>query len=257
MIYFCSKQCWVCFSTPEDDEDVYEWISPCRCCGGTKWVHQVCLQLWIDEKQKMSSSVPVTCPQCQYAYRIFYPSSNPLLFLYDHIERSITFFSPLILAGLTATTLYWSSFTYGVVSITLAMGREQGLEYLKSPESTLAVICMPMVPWAILALKIARPEIIFLKFWFRYLRPLIARMLKVFSIPMSSRRRHFQSADVQPLSFISRCFVGMALLPIVSSGLGHLLFRNVIQSGTKRALLVSYIYGLKFSVNNLYVYLNV
>lgn len=238
MFYVLRKQCWVCFGTPEDDEDVCEWISPCHCCGGTKWVHQTCLQLWIDEKQKMSSSVPVTCPQCQFAYLIKYPSSNPLLFLYDHIERTITVFSPLILAGITATSLYWTSFTYGVMATTLAMGREQALEFFHSPESTLAVVCFPIIPWVIVSVKIVRPEVIFLKCWYKYLLPLVARFLKGLPIvSLSTRKRHFQQADIQPLSYISRCFVSMALLPFISSALGHILFRFTT-SGVKRTLLV-------------------
>ena len=34
------RQCWVCFANEEDEPEA-EWTSPCRCRGGTKWVHQV------------------------------------------------------------------------------------------------------------------------------------------------------------------------------------------------------------------------
>ena len=233
------KQCWVCFGTPEDEgSEEEEWTSPCRCCGGTKWVHQSCLQLWIDEKQKMSSSVSVVCPQCQFAYRIQYPTSNPIIFIYDMVERTITYFSPLVLAGVTATTLYWASFTYGIIAIAMAMGREQALEFFKSPESTVAVVCLPIVPWIIVTVKIIRPEVIFLKCWYKYILPLLARVLKSLSLAsLPTRRRHFQQAEVQPLSYISRCFMSMAALPFVSSALGHLLFR-FMNNGVKRTLLV-------------------
>lgn len=186
----------------------------------------------------MSSSVVVMCPQCQFAYRIQYPTSNPVLFVYDGIERTITYFSPLVLAGIAATTLYWASFTYGIVATTLAMGREQALEYFKSPESTIAVVCLPIVPWVIVTVKIIRPEVIFLKCWYKYILPLLARVLKGLSLAkLPTRRRHFQQAEIQPLSYISRCFVSMAALPFISSAIGHLLFRFT-SSGVKRTLLV-------------------
>ncbi len=48
------KHCWVCFATDEDDYSAC-WVSPCRCRGTAKWVHQECLQRWVDEKQQGSS----------------------------------------------------------------------------------------------------------------------------------------------------------------------------------------------------------
>ena len=48
------KHCWVCFATDEDDFSAC-WVSPCRCRGTAKWVHQECLQRWVDEKQQGSN----------------------------------------------------------------------------------------------------------------------------------------------------------------------------------------------------------
>lgn len=82
------KHCWVCFATDEDDYSAL-WVSPCRCRGTAKWVHQECLQRWVDEKQQGSSGgktslssisnridlllVKVACPQCNTEYLIVYP----------------------------------------------------------------------------------------------------------------------------------------------------------------------------------------
>ena len=44
-----ARTCWICFGTDEDVE--LDWVSPCRCSGSTKWVHQRCLQRWINEPQ--------------------------------------------------------------------------------------------------------------------------------------------------------------------------------------------------------------
>ena len=66
------RTCWVCFATVEDDRSA-EWVRPCRCRGTTKWVHQMCLQRWIDEKQRGNSMAKVMCPQCNAEYSITYP----------------------------------------------------------------------------------------------------------------------------------------------------------------------------------------
>ncbi|KAB0352697.1 hypothetical protein FD755_003489 [Muntiacus reevesi] len=64
--------CWVCFATDEDDRTA-EWVRPCRCRGSTKWVHQACLQRWVDEKQRGNSTARVACPQCNAEYLIVFP----------------------------------------------------------------------------------------------------------------------------------------------------------------------------------------
>jgi hypothetical protein len=49
-----ARQCWVCFAIDGVDDNTTQavWIHPCKCKGSTKWVHEKCLQRWIDEIQK-------------------------------------------------------------------------------------------------------------------------------------------------------------------------------------------------------------
>ena len=65
------RHCWVCFATEREDRCA-EWVSPCRCKGCTKWIHQNCLQRWLDEKQKGGGGA-ICCPQCGTEYRIVFP----------------------------------------------------------------------------------------------------------------------------------------------------------------------------------------
>lgn len=32
------KQCWVCFSTEDDDVNA-QWVKPCKCKGTSQWVN--------------------------------------------------------------------------------------------------------------------------------------------------------------------------------------------------------------------------
>lgn len=66
------RNCWVCYAS--DDEDLAaSWVKPCKCRGTTKWVHQMCIQRWIDEKQKGDCFSKVPCPQCGTIYHIVFP----------------------------------------------------------------------------------------------------------------------------------------------------------------------------------------
>lgn len=84
IIYFNNSRinCWVCFGSTDDDKDA-EWVQPCKCRGTTKWVHQTCLQRWIDEKQKGNSSAAVSCPACNEEYiLVFPPFGKHILYLF-------------------------------------------------------------------------------------------------------------------------------------------------------------------------------
>lgn len=69
----------MCFATDEDDRTA-EWVRPCRCRGSTKWVHQACLQRWVDEKQRGNSTARVACPQCNAEYLIVFPKLGEFLY---------------------------------------------------------------------------------------------------------------------------------------------------------------------------------
>jgi E3 ubiquitin-protein ligase MARCH5 len=107
------RQCWVCFATDEDDAAAV-WVHPCRynasisflvhltnlelnsrCRGTTKWVHQACIQRWVDEKQKGNNFAEVTCPQCGTTYIIKLPQANVIVRLLDTSERLIQRLCPV------------------------------------------------------------------------------------------------------------------------------------------------------------------
>ena len=241
---FHRRTCWVCFCNDEDEPGL-EWTSPCKCNGTTKWVHQLCLQHWIDEKQRMGSSVEVSCPQCQFVYQIQYPSANMILMVYEITNRAVTFSSPMLLAGLTASSLYWISFTYGVTAATVALGRERSIEFFSNPESSLAVVLLPLLPWAIMGFKLFRLEVRIWMMWYRYLHPALCTFLKVFPLTKRFARttvnqpRDFQPVPVAALPFFSRALMGTFFLPMISSLLGWMLSRIVHTSQLKRTLMVS------------------
>ena len=230
----------MCYGT-DDDEPGVEWTTPCRCRGDTKYVHQVCIQKWVDEKQKMSSSTHVSCPQCRFKYIIRYPSANIVLFLYENVEKILTLSSPMVLVGLSATTLYWGSFTYGVTALTLAMGREEAGKFFGTPDAALAIVSLPILPWVILAIKLMRPEAIVVRLWYRFAVPVISHILKGFpatsqiQLPVNHR---FVPSEVHPLHYVSRCAISTALLPFISSLIGNIVFAST-SSGVKRTLMVS------------------
>lgn len=110
------RYCWVCFATDEEDT-LAAWVQPCKCIGTTKWVHQSCLQRWVDEKQKGNAFKRVNCPQCRAEYIIVFPEMGTFVSILEGIDSIIKRLSPFLAAGVIVGSLYWTAVTYGAVTV--------------------------------------------------------------------------------------------------------------------------------------------
>lgn len=169
-----------------------------------------------------------------------------MLWLYEYANRTITFCSPMILAGITASSLYWISFTYGVTAVSIAMGKERAIEFFSNPDSSLTILTLPLLPWTILAIKLMQPEVQILKFWYRFISPTLYYFLNKFPLtkslaPETSAQRRFMPAPlIGNLPFLCRCVVGTVSLPIISAVLGCMLSYVIQTSNFKKTLIVSW-----------------
>ncbi|GBP80820.1 E3 ubiquitin-protein ligase MARCH5 [Eumeta japonica] len=110
------KSCWVCFATEADDR-LAAWVQPCKCIGTTKWVHQSCLQRWVDEKQRGNITRKVLCPQCKAEYIVVFPSMGAFVALLDAMEEITHKICPFIAGGVLLGSIYWIAITYGAVTV--------------------------------------------------------------------------------------------------------------------------------------------
>ena len=148
----------------------------------------------------------------------------------------------MILASITASSLYWVSVTYGVASVSAALGRDRSVEFFTDPSSSLAMVCLPLLPWGILGLKVVRLEVQILRVWHRVVMPVVYSLLK--RVPgvrlLDLRPTLYTPTPVAIFPHVSRCIVGTFALPVVSCILGwmysHFLHNT---SNFKRTLLVS------------------
>lgn len=91
------RLCWVCFGTEQDDEDPdVVWICPCQCKGSMKWVHEECVQRWVDEKQKRTNSMRVSCSQCKTQYILSFPPVNRFVRLIEQYDKLLYGSSPFV-----------------------------------------------------------------------------------------------------------------------------------------------------------------
>jgi len=231
------RQCWVCFASEEDDP-VAAWVHPCVCKGTTKWVHQVCIQRWVDEKQKGNNSTGVNCPQCGTAYRIQFPPSGPLVRLLDTLDKLVGRLCPVVAGGVCVGSLYWTCVTYGAVTVMQVAGHEDGLSLMETADPLLLLVSLPLVPLGLVLAKMIRWQEPVLKFLraklpqlslTRYVLPAFA------ALPQSESSA--SAASLPPPSdpvSVTRTFCGALFFPTVATFLGSALFEDV-KSPVRRA----------------------
>ncbi|XP_011415678.3 E3 ubiquitin-protein ligase MARCHF5 [Magallana gigas] len=219
------KCCWVCFATVEDDYEA-KWVKPCRCRGTTKWVHQTCLQRWVDEKQKGNSSAEVCCPQCGTRYIIVFPEFGPILKVVDSVDKMIQHACPFGMGLLFCGGVYWTAFTYGFIVVLQVMGTDEGYTFMEEVENKLLLlISMPLIPVLLVLGRMIQWEDVVLRLWRRHAPRFLTKLINCdqSSLP---RLPADTTRMVDPVS-ATRIVCGAVVLPSCAVLCGNLLFRSV------------------------------
>ncbi|KAM9801231.1 E3 ubiquitin-protein ligase MARCHF5 [Neosynchiropus ocellatus] len=238
------KHCWVCFSTDRDDRAA-EWVSPCRCRGCTKWIHQACLQRWLDEKQKGNGGGPVSCPQCGTEYLIIFPKMGPVVFFLQQVDRALSWASPFAAVGVVVGTVYWSAVTYGAVTVMQVVGHKKGLHVMEHADPLFLLMALPTIPVMLVLGKMIRWEEYIIRLWQRHtLRRrkgratgcgderllILTQLVGVCCVPGSHGyppRLPLEGPSAGDHLSVSRTLCGALIFPSVASLVGRLLFRHV------------------------------
>jgi E3 ubiquitin-protein ligase MARCH5 len=231
------RQCWVCFASQEDDP-VAAWVHPCLCKGTTKWVHQVCIQRWVDEKQKGNNNTGVSCPQCGADYCIQFPPSPAALRLLDTLDKLVGRLCPVVAGGVCVGSLYWTCVTYGAVTVMQVTGHDKGLILMETADPLFLLVSLPLVPVGLVLAKMIRWQEPVLNFMRARLPKLAITkyILPAFSTePVAEGSA--SAANLPPPSdpvSVTRTFCGALFFPTVATFLGSALFEDV-KSPLKRA----------------------
>ncbi|KAI9552748.1 hypothetical protein GHT06_020628 [Daphnia sinensis] len=225
------RYCWVCFATDEDDCTAL-WVQPCQCSGTTRWVHETCLQRWVDEKQKGNSLERVHCPQCNTQYIIVFPPIGKLILVLDIADRIIYRVCPFIAAGVVIGSIYWTAVTYGALTIMQAVGAKEGLALMEQSDPLFLLIGLPTVPVMLILGRLVRWEEALLGFLNKNIPrlPIVKDLLPTFQVASNCVRPHAQGTETPPFSdpvSATRVLCGALIFPTIAVLFGKLLFHPV------------------------------
>ncbi|NWT26572.1 MARH5 ligase, partial [Cardinalis cardinalis] len=169
------RSCWVCFATDEDDRTA-EWVRPCRCRGSTKWVHQTCLQRWVDEKQRGNSTARVACPQCNAEYLIVFPKLGKLIWVHGtsimtlKCLKQVSQSCPSVtLSGRVRTVrIFQEVLLVALFLLQQVVGHKEGLDVMERADPLFLLIGLPTIPVMLILGKMIRWEDYVLRLWRKY-----------------------------------------------------------------------------------------
>ncbi|KAG5872707.1 hypothetical protein JTB14_008801 [Gonioctena quinquepunctata] len=225
-----TRYCWVCFATEEEDREA-SWVQPCNCRGTTKWVHQSCLQRWVDEKQKGGNIGKVTCPQCQTEYIIVFPNMGVLVLVLDTVDSFVYKGCPFLAAGIVVGAIYWCAVTYGAITVMQVIGQKEGLAIMEQADPLVLLIGLPAIPVALVLGKMIRWEDAVLHFMRRNFSKIpVIRHVLPFRIEVATNTESTNENDLPPLSnpvSATRVLCGALLMPTIANMFGKFFFDSV------------------------------
>nr|CAI5837328.1 unnamed protein product [Callosobruchus analis] len=224
-----ARYCWVCFATDEEDRDA-AWVQPCNCRGTTKWVHQACLQRWVDEKQKGGNMGKVVCPQCQTEYIIVFPNMGILVLILDTVDSFIYKGCPFLAAGIVVGAIYWCGVTYGAITVMQVIGQKEGLAIMEQSDPLVLLIGLPAIPVALVLGKMIRWEDALLSFMRKNVSKIpVIRNLFPFRVDAGTNTDG-TNEEMPPLSnpvSATRVLCGALLMPTIANMFGKFFFDSV------------------------------
>lgn len=232
------KTCYVCHEGQETNE---QWVAPCKCIGSLKYVHQQCIQMWVDTQLKNSQNNKVSCPQCKTEYIVVFPSSSKFVYCLELLDKIISSVSPYLVGAIFVSSIYWSALSYGALSFLQVMGFEKGRGILESSDPVTLFVMLPSIPVILVLGKLIRWEDQYLRIWRNNHKsfPILKFLFK--EPPADTGRESCEKILLGRENFTNsissaRMICSALLLPSISNLIGHYFFEDV-ESNLHRTLL--------------------
>ncbi|VDO12662.1 unnamed protein product [Rodentolepis nana] len=231
------RMCWICYSIEREDSPEQQWIHPCRCRGSSKWVHLGCLQRWLDEKQRLDSSLPLTCRICGYEYAVEYPPADPLLVALSAVDAALDVSSSYVFVGALLGSLYWTAATFGAITVVQVCGQDAGIAVMERADSMTLLIGLPAIPIGLITVHLFDWQSWLLKIWrnHAYKIPLVQHCLPKGCLYHVCLSRLEETGDSNTNLTVTRVLFNALALPTFAVFFGRTLFGHV-RSRVLRAL---------------------
>eukprot|EP00041_Stephanoeca_diplocostata_P010981 m.176872 g.176872 ORF g.176872 m.176872 type:complete len:311 (-) comp18363_c0_seq36:6869-7801(-) len=146
------RMCWICHMTDVDRGDL-DWVSPCKCSGSTKWVHQRCLLRWLNDENGCREDRS-SCPNgCGFQYIISEPAASVIVQAGTLVNRAVDMCTPVVAVMGTVAGAWAGLACYGAATVAVVCGKP-GVDFLKRMDTPRLFAWLPMIPLGLFALRL-------------------------------------------------------------------------------------------------------
>jgi len=241
-----NRRCWICYAC-ENDEDAPadELVNPCGCKGSTKWVHQMCINQWIDEVQDGNASKEIRCPYCTNYFSFEFPTPSMFIRCLSNLDACYTGFCNSVMSGQWFSLLGFTAIATSATNIFKLQLKEVISLLKKGSDSTPRQLALAM------GLQMVVPtSLILLEQQFSCLEDRMARLLPS-STPSTMNLRatappHAEEDDdgIDNLHQV----IGALLFPVIADSVGTTLYGSIIDNSFRRYLMGSFTYVICRSI---------
>lgn len=122
-------------------------LSICKC--RKKLAHEECFNNYIDSIQSGNVNILISCAHCNLKYEFNYPYNGIFLKIFDLLDQFLNVSSTSFAYLGLALSTYWSSLSFGALTLLQINGVQKGLNILKSSNVFVSAILLPVIPIAL------------------------------------------------------------------------------------------------------------
>ena len=187
------------------------------------------------------SQEPLLIQTLSFVIPVLFPNSSKFVYCLELLDKTISAFSPYFVGTIFLSSVYWSAFSFGALTVLQTMGFERGRAIIESSDPITLFVMLPSVPVILILSKLIRWEDQYLRIWRNHHKSL--PILKFFfkEPPAETGRESCEKILLGRGNFknsitITRMVCSALLLPSISNLIGNYFFRDV-ESVLHRTLL--------------------
>lgn len=175
-------------------------------------------------------------------FPVLFPNSSKFVYCLELLDKTVSAFSPYLVGTIFLSSVYWSAFSFGALTVLQTMGFERGRAIIESSDPITLFVMLPAVPVILILSKFVNWEDHYLRLWRNHHKSL--PILKFFfkEPPVETGRESCEKILLGRENFhssitVARMICSALLLPSISNLIGNYFFRDATDSVLHRTLL--------------------
>lgn len=221
-------------------------LSACKC--PKKLAHLSCFNKYIDMKHSGNINTQIKCSQCNLEYEFFYPYNGIILQIFDFIDQFLNVTSTVATVGSLITAAYWSSLSYGLLTMLQIYGSDEGIDMIKNNNIIISATVLPSIPIVLILSRFIKWEKTIEKFFPSCFQYKTSFYYKKSQYEINNRFDDNDENELENSKILKkiRLVIGGLALPSLAVLFDKIIFNYLVGSNKSSSLIRTTMVGLTF-----------